>query len=307
MTTSRRHFLSTRVLLAIAAITVAAIVYSVERSRAPRLEPPRFEDVNSNSQADARDADGIVIENVADRLRAGNNTSPPVYGFRVVRSWPHDPRAFSQGLVIDGATLYEGTGLRGESTLRRVDLASGKVLQARALDGDHFGEGIAVWKDRIYQLTWTAGLALVYDKRTFEPLGAFRYKGEGWGLTFDGKSLIMSDGSARLTFRDPSSFKTVRHVDVTAGGGPVADLNELEYIDGFVFANVWKTDHIAVIRPETGEVRSWIDLTDLYPRSRWQRGRAVLNGIAWDAKNKRLLVTGKLWPRIYEIRLVRRP
>lgn len=229
----------------------------------------------------------------------------PVAGYRVVAEFPHDDTAYTQGLSYVDGVLYEGTGLEGESTLRRVDLATGEVLHQHDLDPVHFGEGIAVLEDRIYQLTWQTNTCFVYDRETFALLDTFGYPTEGWGLTTDGVRLIMSDGSDRLTFRDPSTFAELGHVDVVDGDEPVTKLNELEYIDGEVWANVYQTDFIARIDPATGRVTGWIDLTGLLPAADQQeREVGVLNGITHDATTGRLFVTGKLWPKLFEIELV---
>jgi glutaminyl-peptide cyclotransferase len=231
--------------------------------------------------------------------------APPVYGYRVVAEYPHDPEAYTQGLVYVDGDLYEGTGQEGESTLRRVDLETGEVLRSRALDPDLFGEGIAVVGDRIYQLTWQERTGFVYDRRTFERLETFDYLGEGWGLTTDGERLIQSDGSDRLAFRDPATFAETGHVEVRAGDEPVRNLNELEWIDGEVWANVYRTDRIARIDPATGRVTGWIDLGGLLPaEDRVGREVGVLNGIAHDPATGRIFVTGKLWPKLFEIEVI---
>ena len=223
----------------------------------------------------------------------------PVSGYRVVNEYPHDRNAFTQGLVYADGDLYEGTGRYGESTLRRVDLESGDVLRSYALEPHHFGEGIAVLGDRIYQLTWRTQTCFVYDRETFALLGTFGYPTEGWGLTTDGERLIMSDGTSKLVFRDPETFAEVGSVVVQDDDQPIPYLNELEYIDGEVWANVWRTDVIARIDPATGRVNSWINLTDLL--SRGEQRADVLNGIAHDPATGRIFVTGKLWPRLFEI------
>ncbi len=223
----------------------------------------------------------------------------PVAGYRVVNEYPHDRKAFTQGLVYADGVLYEGTGRHGESTLRRVDLETGEVLQSRSLDEIHFGEGIALHGDRIYQLTWQTQTCFVYDRETFAPLDTFSYPTEGWGLTTDGERLIMSDGSNRLTVRDPATFTEVDSLEVVDGDQPVPALNELEYIDGEIWANVWRSDLIARIDPATGRVNSWIDLSGLRSE-RWKKVD-VLNGIAFDPASGRIFVTGKLWPRLFEI------
>lgn len=233
------------------------------------------------------------------------NTATPIYSYHIVQEFPHDPDAFTQGLVYADDVLYEGTGLNGESTLRRVALESGKVLESTALDPVHFGEGIAIVGDRIYQLTWQTGTAFVYDRETLRSLTTFSYPTEGWGLTTDGERLIMSDGTNQLFFRDPETFREQSRIAVCNGDQPVPNLNELEYVDGEVWANVWQTDRIARIDPGTGHVTGWIDLTGLLPvaeSEEWQVD--VLNGIAFDAETDRIFVTGKLWPKLFEIELV---
>jgi glutamine cyclotransferase len=227
--------------------------------------------------------------------RAGSPT-----GFEVVASYPHDPAAFTQGLAFHSGRLYEGTGLYGASTLRRVDLASGRTEKQRALNQRYFGEGIAILDTEIYQLTWQNGVVIVYDLETFEVERTMPYEGEGWGLTHDGEHLIMSDGSAIIRFRDPQTFGVIREVEVRDRGVPVPKLNELEYVDGEIWANVWYDDRIARIEPASGEVQGYLDLSALYPAA--SRGsEAVLNGIAYDPAQKRLFVTGKNWPQLFEI------
>ncbi len=231
----------------------------------------------------------------------------PVLGYRVVREYPHDPGAFTQGLVFHDGVLYESTGLRGESTLRRVDLDSGEVLQERRLLPVLFGEGAAVVDDRIVQLTWRAGVGFVYDRETFRLLREFRYAGEGWGITFDGSRLVMSDGSAVLRFLDPDSLAEIGRLPITAGGVPVPNLNELEWIDGEIWANLWTEDRLARIDPETGEVVAFVDLSGLFPDRLHHPDADVLNGIAWDPETSRIFVTGKKWPRLFEIEVAEAP
>ncbi len=227
-----------------------------------------------------------------------------VAGFKVVAVYPHDASAFTQGLVVEAGQLYEGTGQYGASTVRRVDLASGRPEKQRALNPRYFGEGIAILGGLLYQLTWQNGVVVVYDLETFEVQRTMQYVGEGWGLTDDGRELIMSDGSATLRFRDPQTFAVTREIEVRADGVPVTKLNELEYIDGEIWANIWYDDRIARISPASGEVLGFVNLSTLYPQS--ARGsEAVLNGIAYDAAAKRLFVTGKNWPQLYEIKVVR--
>lgn len=225
-------------------------------------------------------------------------------GFEVVAAYPHDPGAFTQGLAIDSGQLYEGTGLYGASTVRRVDLASGRAEKQRVLNARYFGEGIAILDGALYQLTWQNGVVVVYDLETFEVERTMQYEGEGWGLTHDGTHFIMSDGSATIRFRDPQTFAIVREVEVRDRGTPVPKLNELEYVDGEIWANIWYDDRIARIAPATGEVLGYIDLRTLYPAN--ARGsEAVLNGIAYDPAAKRLFVTGKNWPQLFEIEVER--
>ncbi len=230
----------------------------------------------------------------------------PTYGYRVVNTYPHDREAFTQGLEYFNGWLYESTGLEGKSSLRKVELRTGRVLQIRRLSPELFAEGITIFNDRIYQLTWKNGICFVYDRDSFRNVAEFRYPGEGWGLTHDGKHLIMSDGSDTLFYRDPGTFGILREVKVQANGVPVRNLNELEYIEGEVWANIWQTDMIARISPKTGEVVGWIDLEglrNLLPeRDRLQA--EVLNGIAYDKQTKRIFVTGKLWSRLFEIEVV---
>ena len=226
----------------------------------------------------------------------------PVTKARVVHVYPHDPEAFTQGLVYLDGFLYEGTGLNGRSTIRKVRLENGEVLQIQKVDSQYFGEGIAVKGDTIYELTWQSEIGFLYDRSTFQRKGTFSYRGEGWGLTHDGQRLIMSDGSASLRFLDPATLKEVSRVQVKDGGAAVSNLNELEYIKGEVYANVWQTQRIARISPKTGRVIGWIDLDGLLT-AREAQGADVLNGIAYDAAGDRLFVTGKLWPKLFEIKI----
>jgi len=254
-------------------------------------------------------AGAVVVPRASDGPPAepAAGASVPVYGYRVVRSYPHDPGAFTQGLVYHDGFLYEGTGMHGRSSIRRVRLETGEVLQMRHLDPRYFGEGIAIWRDSLIQLTWQSGIGFVYDLKSFEPRRTFTYPGEGWGLTHDGKRLIMSDGSASgtLRFLDPQTLRETGRLTVRDGGKPVAELNELEFVKGEIYANVWNTERIARINPESGAVTGWIDLRGLLdPRE--AAGVDVLNGIAYDAAKDRLFVTGKLWPRIFEIQVVPR-
>lgn len=224
-----------------------------------------------------------------------------LYGCEVVKAHAHRPDAFTQGLAIDEGFLYEGTGTYGQSTLCQIDMETGNVLLRSHLPDHMWGEGITLFGDRLYQLTWRSQIGFVYDKKTFELLRTFDYAGEGWGLTHDGRALIMSDGSATLTFLDPDSLEPLRTLQVTDANEPVRHLNELEYIDDQVYANVWLTNEIVVIDPGTGRVTSRIDLSDLKER---QPRADVLNGIAYDPLSRRLFVTGKYWSKLYEIKIV---
>jgi glutamine cyclotransferase len=242
----------------------------------------------------------------------------PVYGYEIIASFPHDRHAFTEGLAYSDGILIEGTGLFGKSTVRTVNLETGEVIRVQNLSDEYFGEGVSVSGDKIYQLTEEARLGFMYNRETLEPEGRFPYPSAGWGLTTDGRSLIMSDGSALLYFLDPETFSRTRTIEVQAGGVPVRSLNELEYVNDQIYANIWPTDRIAMISPMTGEVLGWIDLDGiLSPEGREEIGWseiggwdgntssswACLNGIAYDPAGKRLFVTGKLWPSLYEIRL----
>lgn len=230
--------------------------------------------------------------------------SIPRYTYRIVHVYPHDQNAFTQGLAFENGFLYEGTGLYGHSTLRRVELVTGNILQECSIPDQFFGEGITIYDDRIMQLTWQSRVGFVYDKASFELLRQFDYATEGWGITSDGKRLIMSDGSSTLYFLDPITFREVGRTEVSDNSGPVSRLNELEYVNGEIYANVWLTDFIARISPDTGNVIGWIDLHGLLTAEDRSGPVDVLNGIAYDARDNRLFVTGKLWPKVFEITLV---
>ncbi len=224
--------------------------------------------------------------------------------YRIVHTYPHDPQAYTQGLVFVDGHLYESTGLNGRSSLRMVDLETGRVLQSAAVPSQYFAEGLAPWGSTLVQLTWQSHVAFVYDRFSFRLLRTLHYDGEGWGLTEDGRSLILSDGTATLHFLDPQTLREVRHVVVKDRGAPVTELNELEYVRGQIYANVWHTGRIARISPATGQVLGWIDLTGLLAPGEVSDPEAVLNGIAYDAARDRLFVTGKLWPKLFEIKVV---
>lgn len=230
-------------------------------------------------------------------------TQTPIFGYRVVNVFRHDPEAFTQGLIFKDGFLFESTGLHGQSTLRKVRLETGDVVQQRQVDRVHFAEGLAEWSGRLIQLTWQSNIAFVYDRATFTPLTTFSYPGEGWGLTHDDQALILSDGSARLRFLHPATFKEIRRLVVRDGATAVDQLNELEYVRGEVLANVWHSDRIARVSPQSGRVTGWIDLRGLLTGVRLDP-QAVLNGIAYDSARNRLFVTGKLWPQLFEIEIV---
>jgi glutamine cyclotransferase len=230
----------------------------------------------------------------------------PVDTYRVVNAYPHDPTAYTQGLIYRDGFFYESTGLRGQSSLRKVKPETGEIVQKRAVDQAHFAEGLADWKGQLVQLTWQSNVAFVYDLLSFAPRRTFSYTGEGWGLTHDQRRFILSDGSNQLRFLDPETFREIGRIAVTDRGTPVRDLNELEFVRGEVYANVWHTDRIARISPETGRVLGWIDLRGLLSPMYRLDAEAVLNGIAHDAGSNRLFVTGKLWPRLFEIQVVPR-
>lgn len=225
-------------------------------------------------------------------------------GFTVVKTYPHDPGAFTQGLLWRDGYLYESTGLHGRSSVRKVTLETGVPEQERLIDSRHFGEGLVDWKDRLINLTWQDQMGFIFDINSFERVGEFSYPGEGWGLTRDQTRIIMSDGTSALRFLDPETLKETGRIQVTDGGKPVDNLNELEWVKGEVLANIWQTDRIARIDPATGKVKGWIDLTGLLSAADQAGGHVdVLNGIAYDAATDRLFVTGKLWPKLFEIRL----
>jgi glutamine cyclotransferase len=230
------------------------------------------------------------------------------YDYQVVAVYPHDRSAFTQGLLIKDGDLYESTGQRGHSSIRQVDLATGGLVRKHDLDDRYFGEGIVDWNDQLIAVTWQSGTGLVFQLEDFRELKSFNYVGEGWGLTRDHEKLIMSDGSDKLRFFDPDTFEEIGSVAVTFRGKRVRNLNELEWIEGSIFANVWNSDLIVQIDPETGEVNGLLNLTGLLPESEQIRGQTdVLNGIAYDAEAKRMFVTGKYWPKIFEIELIAKP
>jgi glutaminyl-peptide cyclotransferase len=237
----------------------------------------------------------------AQRAKAART---PVYGYTVVNSYPHDPGAFTQGLIFRDGVLFESTGYNGKSSVRKVRLETGEVLQRYTVDARYFAEGMTDWGSRLIQLTYTTGIGFVYDLSSFTLQKTFTYTGQGWGLTHDTTRLIMSDGTPALRFLDPESLRETGRVIVKDGTTPIENLNELEWITGDVYANVWLTNRIAIISPESGQVKAWLDLTGIRGPVR-SGSEDVLNGIAYDAAKDRLFVTGKYWSRLFEIRVKR--
>lgn len=232
-----------------------------------------------------------------------NTSRAQQVSYEVVGSYPHDPTSFTQGLLWHDGTLYEGTGLEGRSKLRRLEFPSGKVLKEISLSSEYFGEGLALVGNRLMQLTWQSHRGFVYDLDSFRKLQEFTYDTEGWGLTYDGNNLILSDGSSNLFYLDPQTFKPIRKLAVTMNGQALTEINELEFIEGEIWANVWQTDFIVRIDPSTGRVTSFLNLKGILAPSDKTGREDVLNGIAYDAEKKRIFITGKLWPRIFEIRV----
>jgi glutamine cyclotransferase len=243
---------------------------------------------------------------VSPAKASGNPQAVPVLGVQVIKSYPHDPHAFTQGLEYYDGYLYESTGRSGQSTLRRSNLETGTILKSVSLPPQYFGEGLTIFRGKIYQLTWLSKIGLIYDVRTFRQVGEFHYESEGWGLTHDDASLILSDGSNKLQFIDPTSFMVTRTLEVYAGNEAVTNLNELEYMNGEILANVWHSSRIARIDPRSGQVLASIDLSSVVTRTRHEP-EEVLNGIAYDVKRRRLFVTGKDWSEILEIKIAASP
>jgi glutaminyl-peptide cyclotransferase len=243
---------------------------------------------------------GILHSN----LKAGARAHAPTETFRIVQVYPHDREAFTQGLLFERGFLYESTGLEGHSSVRKVQLESGRVLQKLDVPPPYFAEGLADWRNHLVQLTWVSHVGFVYDLDSFRKQSEFAYSGEGWGLTHDEHNLIMSDGSDTLRYLDPQTFRTVHKIQVQDGGESIMNLNELEYVRGEIYANVWQTDRIARISPGTGDVIAWIDLSGLLHAADRTTDTDVLNGIAYDPATDRLFVTGKRWPKLFEIRVV---
>jgi glutamine cyclotransferase len=230
-----------------------------------------------------------------------DSASPTLYTYQIIKTHQHDTTAFTEGLVFNDGVLYESTGEYGSSSLRQVNLENGVVQHEFLLPNQYFGEGLTVVNDSLVQLTWREKIGFIYDKKTFSLIGNFSYSSEGWGLTFNGSDLIMSDGTSKLTFLDPVTFQMVGQVNVHDGNTPVTNINELEYINGDVYANIWLQQKIAIINPQTGTVKGWIDLTGIYQSNNTDD---VLNGIAYDSQTDKLFVTGKDWPNLYEITII---
>jgi glutamine cyclotransferase len=250
---------------------------------------------------------GLVLVWGTSAAGQTSQSETPVYSYRVVAKYPHDPDAFTQGLIFENGFLYESTGLRTQSSVRKVRLETGEVLQRLDLPREVFGEGLTDRGNQLLVLTWTSNIGYVLDRAGLAVTGTFSYPGEGWGLTRSPDTLFMSDGSSRIRLLDPESLQERGRIEVTDRGVPVTQLNELEWVKGEIFANVWQTDRIARIDPKSGKVVGWIDLAGLSGTSvMFRKADAVLNGIAYDSKRDRLFVTGKLWPELYEIKLVPR-
>ncbi|MBV9928873.1 MAG: glutaminyl-peptide cyclotransferase [Acidobacteria bacterium] len=258
--------------------------------------------------ATGRNTNSLPIDAAPPNANANTSRSGAVavYGYEVVNTFPHDPEAFTQGLIFHDGVLLESTGLERHSTLRRVELQTGKVLQKVDVSPYFFAEGMTLMGGKVYQLTWKGEKGFVYDPQTFQKTGEFAYTGEGWGLTHDADSLILSDGSPRIRFIDPATYQVKRTIGVNDNGRPVPWLNELEYVKGEIYANVWHENRVARIDPQTGGVKGWIDFSGLLKPGDVQDGEAVLNGIAYDEATDRLFVTGKLWPKLFEVRLKQR-
>lgn len=237
-------------------------------------------------------------------LKFKSDIKPAIYSYRVIKSYPHASDAYTQGLVYYDGWLYEGTGKRGRSSLRKIELSSGEIYGTLNLDSKFFGEGICVFKDNIIQLTWTSKTGFVYDIKNFTLIKKINYPTQGWGLTADGKNLIMSDGSEKIYFLEPDYFTRQKVIEVYDDEGPLRNLNELEYINGEIWANVYQTDRIVKIDPATGKILAWIDLSGLLKAKDQHRNIDVMNGIAYDEVNERVLVTGKMWPKLFHIELV---
>ena len=246
----------------------------------------------------------LVVVTMSTSIIARQPDSGKSDTYQVIHAYPHDPHAFTQGLICLDGRLYESTGQYGQSSLRMVDLSTGRVLQKYDLPPQYFGEGLTDWGSTLIQLTWKEGKGFIYDRFSFSLLRTFQYEGEGWGLTHDKTQLILSNGTSSLRFLDPRSFKETRRLRVTdEAGRPLENLNELEYMHGQIYANIWQTDEIVRISPRTGKILGRLNLQQIIDKRELESADAVLNGIAYDAAADRLFVTGKLWPKLFEIRL----
>jgi glutaminyl-peptide cyclotransferase len=248
----------------------------------------------------------ILCLAIAAALLSANGAAAPVSGYKVVARYPHSTDSYTEGFFYLDGLFYEGTGLNGHSGIVVVQPETGKVVQRLDLPPQYFGEGIVDWGPNIYQWTWQAHICFVYDRFTLRLVKQFTYTGEGWGMTHTAKEIITSDGTSTLRFRDPDTFKETRHIVVKDGTKTINQLNELEYVKGEIYANIWHSDRIARISPRDGRVIGWIDLTGLLPASERINRESVLNGIAYDAQHDRLFVTGKQWPAVFEIKIVSR-
>jgi glutamine cyclotransferase len=258
---------------------------------------------SAGTQTNSLPIDAAPSGTAANGNASRDNAPASVYGYEVVNTYPHDAQAFTQGIIFQDGAFIESTGLERRSTLRRVELQTGRVLQKVDVSPYFFAEGMTLFGGKIYQLTWKGEKGFVYDPKTFEKTGEFKYTGEGWGLTHDADSLILSDGSDRIRFIDPNTYEVKRTISVRDAGHAVEEINELEYVKGEIYANVWHEDRIARIDPRDGRVTGWIDLSGLLKPGEVTDEEAVLNGIAYDEQGNRLFVTGKLWPKIFEIKL----
>jgi glutamine cyclotransferase len=244
---------------------------------------------------------GLILFALISSLAMPGDDPAPMRRVRIVAAYPHDANAFTQGLAVEGDVLYEGTGHYAESTLRQVELRTGKTQKSMQLPAKYFGEGITIVGDRIYQITWKENTCFVYDKQTLQFIEALRYTGEGWGLTDDETHIYLSDGTSTIRVLDPKTFRTLRRIRVKLGRRSLDKLNELEFVDGEIYANIWYSDQIARIDPQSGEVLGWIDCSNLYPARQRPDREHVFNGIAYDQAAKRMFVTGKNWPQLFEI------
>jgi glutaminyl-peptide cyclotransferase len=251
----------------------------------------------------------LIVSGCADKtMTTGASAADkiPLYTYEVKHVYPHDPAAFTQGLIFRDGVLWESTGLHGSSSLRKVELETGRVLKKVDVPQQYFAEGMTIFRNHVYQLTWQSQKGFIYDPESFQPQGEFAYTGEGWGLTHDADNLIMSDGTNRIRFIDPTTFETKRTISVVNNGQPLNELNELEYVKGEIYANIWQTDTLVRLDPQTGKILGLIDLSGLLPTTDRTPATDVLNGIAYDEANDRLFVTGKMWPKLFEIRVIKK-